>query len=281
VSEGAAVIEIHDLADRRLDDYRDIRDRELRGPEAFGGLFVGEQAMVVERMLARPGVMRSVLIAPHRVERIAPRVPSGVPVYVAPVSIMRELAGFNIHRGVLAVGYRSAVEREALEIPPPERPVTLLLCEEVRNLDNIGFLFRNAAAFGADGVLLSPGTHDPLYRKSLRVSIGHALTVPFARSSDWHGDLRRLRERDGVTIVAASADDGAVDLETLPRPRRVGVLVGAEFEGLSQQTLACCDHVARIPMAPDVDSLNVAVAAAVFLHRFSNLRGRTPPSSYI
>lgn len=270
MSEPAAVIEIEDLADPRLDDYRDIRDRELRGPDAFGGLFVGEQALVVERMLARPGVARSVLVAPQRVGRIAPQAPPGVPVYVAPVPIMRALAGFNIHRGVLAVGYRSAVERAALEIPPPGRPQTLLLCEEVRNLDNIGFLFRNAAAFGADGVLLSPGTHDPLYRKSLRVSIGHALTVPFARSGDWHADLRRLRERDGITIIAASAGDGALDVESLPRPGRVGILVGAEFEGLSPATLACCDHVARIPMAPGVDSLNVAVAAAVMLHRFSN-----------
>jgi tRNA G18 (ribose-2'-O)-methylase SpoU len=271
VSEGAArIIEISDPADPRLDDYRAIRDRELRGPEAFGGLFVGEQALVVERMLQRPGLTRSVLVTPRRLERVAPKVPPDVPAYVPPLPIMEQLAGFNIHRGVLALGYRAAVERSRLEIPPPDRPVTLVLCEEVSNLDNIGFVFRNAAAFGADGVLLSPGTHDPLYRKSLRVSIGHALTVPFARSEDWHADLERLRGEHELTIIAASADKGAPDLETLPRPRRVALLVGAEFEGVSPKTLDFCDHVARIRMAPGVDSLNVAVAAAVFLHRFSN-----------
>ena len=267
----ANIIGVSDLEEPRLEDYRDIRDRELRGPDAFGGLFIGEQALVVEKMLARPGVTKSVLVAPHQVDRIAPMAPPPVPVYVAPLALMKRVAGFNIHRGVLAVGHRGAVEQAKLHLPPAPEPVTLLACEEVRNLDNIGFLFRNAAAFGASGVLLSPRTHDPLYRKSLRVSIGHALTVPFARSHDWPGTLERLQRDHGITLIAA-AGQGATDLESIPRAQRVAIVVGAEFEGLSEATLARCEHVARIPMVPGVDSLNVAVAAAIFLHRFSTAR---------
>ena len=147
--------------------------------------------------------------------------------------------------------------------------LTLLVCENITNIDNIGFLFRNAAAFGVDAVLLSPRCHDPLYRKSLRVSIGHALTVPFVRSTDWTAQLDRLRREWGVTLIAAALDPRAEDLDAVARPGRVGLVVGQEFEGISPETLDRCDHIVRIPMAPGVDSLNVAVAAAVCLHRFS------------
>ena len=278
MTERANITEIEDLDDPRLDDYRDIRDRELHGrdgldgdgPPGRGGLFIGEQLLVVERMLGLPGVTRSVLIAPRWRDRVGPLAPPQVPVYVAPLTLMKRVAGFDIHRGVLAVGNRASVEREGLELPP-DGPLTLLLCEEIRNIDNIGLLFRNAAAFGVDGVLLSPRCHDPLYRKSLRVSIGHALTVPFARSRDWPADLGRLRAKS-VTLIAAATAPDAVDLETLSCPRRVGLLVGSEYDGLPAATLKLADHIARVPMAAGVDSLNVAVAAAVCLHRFSTGR---------
>jgi tRNA G18 (ribose-2'-O)-methylase SpoU len=264
------LLEVNDIDDPLLDDYRDIRDRELRGRDGFPGLFVGEQPLVVERMLSRPGVTKSVLLGPGWVERVAPLAPPELPVYVAPIEIMKQIAGFNIHRGVLAIGHRPAVERADLD-PDLARAetLTLLVCENITNIDNIGFLFRNAAAFGVDGVVLSPRCHDPLYRKSLRVSIGHALTVPFYRSPDWTGDLDRFRSAWGVTLIAAALDPRAVDLDAVPRPSRVGLVVGQEFEGISPETLDRCDHVAKIPMAPEIDSLNVAVAAAVCLHRFS------------
>ena len=132
-------------------------------------------------------------------------------------------------------------------------------------------LFRNAAAFGVDGVLLSPSCHDPLYRKSLRVSIGHALDVPFARSRDWAGDLADLARR-GITLIAAAATETAVAIDEVTPPRRVALVVGQEFDGVSPTTLDACDHVVRVPMSPGVDSLNVGVAAAVCLHRFSTGR---------
>ena len=148
-------------------------------------------------------------------------------------------------------------------------PLTLLLCEDITNIDNIGLLFRNAAAFGVDGVLLSPKCHDPLYRKSLRVAIGHALTVPFARSEDWSGELAKLQQECNVTLVAAALDERAVELDSAPCPKRVGLVVGPEFDGLPSATLDQCDAIVKVPMAPGVDSLNVAVAAAVCLNRFS------------
>ena len=142
---------------------------------------------------------------------------------------------------------------------------------EISKIDNVGLLFRNAAAFAVDGVLLSPLCHDPLYRKSLRVSIGHVLTVPFARSRSWLDDLRKLRD-DGVTLIAATTGRQAELADDIPPADRVAIVVGPEFEGLPESTLAVCDHVARIPMAPGVDSLNVAVAAAVLLNRFTTGR---------
>ncbi len=264
------VLEVSDIDDPRLDDYRDIRDRELMGPGGFPGLFVAEQALVVERMLRRPGAAKSVLLAPGHLDRIAPIAPANVPVYVAELPVLRRVAGFNIHRGVLGIGWRSAIERPDLDAAVPrDDGVTVLACEDITNLDNIGMLFRNAAAFGVDAVVLSPRCHDPLYRKSLRVSIGHVLNVPFVRSRDWPRDLDRLRSEWRLTLIGAAVGDGAADLETVARPPRVGLVVGQEYEGLSAATLARCDRIVRIPMAHGIDSLNVAIAAAVCLHRFS------------
>jgi tRNA G18 (ribose-2'-O)-methylase SpoU len=267
------VIEVSDINDPLLDDYRDIRDRELRGREGYPGLFVGEQPLVVEQMLRVAGVTKSVLLGPTWVDRMVPQVPPEVPVYVAPTEIMRRIAGFNIHRGVLAVGFRPVVERSGLDPDLAGREaLTLLLCENITNIDNMGFLFRNAAAFGVDAVVLSPRCHDPLYRKSLRVSIGHALTVPFVRSDDWPAELDRLRGQWGVTLIAAAVDPRAEDLDAVRRPGRVALVVGQEYEGISRETLDRCDHIVRVPMAAGIDSLNVAVAAAVCLHRFSTGR---------
>ena len=264
------VFDVIDLADPRLADYRDLRDRGLRGRDGIPGLFVGEQPLIVQRMLSMPGVTKSVLVVTTWADRIAPLAPPEVPVYVAPLDLMRHVAGFAVHRGVLAVGYRAKVERPSLHaIISGDGPLTLLLCEDITNIDNIGLLFRNAAAFGVDGVLLSPKCHDPLYRKSLRVAIGHTLTVPFARSADWSGELARLQQECNVTLVAAALDERAVDLDSVPCPKRVGLVVGSEFDGLPSATLDQCDAIVKVPMAEGVDSLNVAVAAAVCLHRFS------------
>ena len=268
----AEVIAISDLSDPRLEPYRAIRDRDLRGPDGHRGRFIGETPLVVEKMLAMPGVTESVLVRDTLVERIHRMVNDETPVYTIPESMMQEIVGYAIHRGVLAAGRRDSFDARTPDDLLPEgeaQPCTLLLLESIGNIDNIGMLFRNAAAFAVDGVLLSPDCHDPLYRKSLRVSIGHALTLPWARSADWRDDLDRLRTEHGFTLVGTGIVAGSVPVDHVEPPARVAIIVGNEFDGVSAATSACCDHRVRIPMAPGVDSLNVAVAAAVCLHRFS------------
>lgn len=264
------VIQVTDLDDPRLVDYRDIRDRGLLGPEGLPGLFVGEQPLVVKRMLSMPGVTKSVLVLNTWADRIAPFASADVPVYVTPLELMTQVAGYEVHRGVLAAGFRAKIERPNLDdILSRDGPLTILICQDIANIDNIGLLFRNAAAFSVDGVLLSPKCHDPLYRKSLRVAIGHTLSIPFARCDDWLGELSRLKRDWNLTLIAAANDERATELDSVDRPERVGLVVGSEFDGLPGATLDQCDAIVKVPMAPGVDSLNVAVAAAVCLHRFS------------
>jgi tRNA G18 (ribose-2'-O)-methylase SpoU len=196
-----------------------------------------------------------------------------------PNALVEEIAGFNIHRGLLAIGTRPAprtvdslVPASSAGVAPATTPApcTLLCVEGVNNMDNIGQLFRVAAAFACAGVVLSPECHDPLYRKSLRVSCGHALRVPFARSEAWTADLARLRTAHGFALIGATGHGAPLDgRDAGAAPARTALLVGAEFAGLSPAALAACDRRVRIPMAPGVDSLNVAVAAAVLLDRFS------------
>jgi tRNA G18 (ribose-2'-O)-methylase SpoU len=262
---------IDDPDDPRLEAYRDVRDRDLRGPEGRPGLFVVEAVLPVEQMLALPGIACSVLIGPGWVDRIAPQAPPGVPVYVAPPEVIRAITGFPFHRGALGVGLRRGLDDRPLDavVPAGDGPLTILLCDGISNIDNIGLLFRNAAAFAVDIVVLSPACHDPLYRKSVRVSIGHVLRVPWARSVDWPGDLDRLRQRWGVSLIGAATGPAARPLDEIERPARVGLVVGQEYHGLATETVDRCDCLARIPMAAGVDSVNVAAAAAVCLHRFS------------
>ncbi len=247
-AQAGNVLEVIDLADTRLADYRDIRDRGLRGRDGIPGLFVGEQPLIVQRMLSMPGVTKSVLVATTWADRIAHLAPPEVPVYVAPLDLMRHVAGFTVHRGVLAVGYRSAIERSDLASAlRPDGPLTVLLCESITNIDNIGLLFRNAAAFGVDAVVLSPRCHDPLYRKSLRVSIGHALTVPFVRCRDWPGDLGRLKARHPTSRVCANNQRAAASsraaIAGLERSSISRLIVAAD----RARPLAGTPRLAKIP----------------------------------
>jgi len=268
-------IQITDARDPRIAEYVALRDRGLRKMDGREGVFIGEAVLVVEVMLESRGLTRSVLTSRKQADRMAQVIAASnspeTTLFVADEKTMESITGFDLHRGVLACGARAPVEERALEdiVPAPDGHATLLVCDGISNIDNMGMMFRNAAAFGVDAVILSPDSHDPLYRKSLRVSIGHALRVPWHRSRDWDMTLKRLTDEFGVTLIGTSIKSDSVPLDRIEQPDRVGVVMGSEFSGIGETSSKHCATSTRIPMMEGTDSLNVGVAAAVCLHRFS------------
>jgi tRNA G18 (ribose-2'-O)-methylase SpoU len=266
---------VADLGDPRLDDYRNLRDGELRvRREAF----ICESAAVLKVLCERGRhPIRSVLLAEKRVAAVAPllaRLDPAVPVYVAEQPVLDGVVGFHFHRGVVAAAERVPVPRpEALLAELPPDPGCILLVEGLTNHDNVGGLFRNAAAFGADAILLDAATCDPLYRKAVRVSVGGALVVPYARG-DRAVDLVAAARAAGFVVVALSPGATAVDLGAVRIPPRVAFLLGSEGPGLGPEALAAADLVARIPITTKVDSLNVATASGIALHLCRASRAR-------
>ncbi len=266
----APLIPITDLDDPRVAPYRDVRDADLRGRDQY---FMAESEMVVRRLVRTPQRVHSLLLSEHKAARMADALellPDSVPVYVAPLRLISDLAGFLIHRGVLAAGIRlspgALTLDRALGHLKEAAACTILIAEGFTNVDNMGALFRNAAAFGVDGVLLDPTCCDPLYRKAIRVSMGHSLSIPYAVSEDWPGDLDRLKQEWEMTIVGAEVTASSTPLWTMPRQPRSALLFGSESHGVTPPALACCDEVCAIPMHDGVPSLNVAMSTAVFLY---------------
>jgi tRNA G18 (ribose-2'-O)-methylase SpoU len=253
--------------------YRDLKDSALRrSAELSGGVFIVEGRLALEAVLASPYPLRSVLVLRRRLGVLRElRLPDGVPVYVADEHVMAAVTGFDVHRGLLAVAGRLPL------LAPEELLATLaspllVVVEGVTDQENLGAIFRNAAAFGAGAVFLGPTSADPLYRRSVRVSLGHVLRVPFARLGPWPGSLAPLREA-GFAVLALTPDPGAETVGSVSNELRgspVALVVGAEGRGLSPATLSVCRPV-RVPMMTGVDSLNVAAATAVALHRFSTV----------
>ena len=268
-------IQIDDAHDPRITEYLALRERGLRGVQGRDGVFIGEAVLVVSVMLETRGLTRSVLASEKQASRMAEVIAKSnspeTPLFVAEEKIIRSITGFDLHRGVLACGARAPVEERELDdiIPDMKKDATILVCDGIGNIDNIGLLFRNAAAFGVDAVVLSPECHDPLYRKSLRVSIGHALRVPWHRSRDWDMTLQRLGDEFGVTLIGTSIESNSVPLDEIEPPARVGIIMGSEFSGIRPLSLKHCAMATRIPMMEGTDSLNVGVAAAVCLHKFT------------
>jgi tRNA G18 (ribose-2'-O)-methylase SpoU len=261
-------IPITDRDDPRIASYLAVRERDLVGRE---GSFIAEGEVVLRALLS-PGARcraASLLIAENRLARVASLIvdlTDATPVYVAGQAVMDAVVGFHIHRGILAHGVRPADPGAAplLANLPPRALVMALF--GVSNHDNVGGLFRNAAAFGVDAVLLDAGCCDPLYRKAIRVSVGAALKVPFARLAPGE-DALGLLESAGFTPLALSPS-GETRVADLARPDRVAVLLGAEGPGLPAHLLARA-HTVAIPMAAGWDSLNVAAASAVVLHQLA------------
>jgi tRNA G18 (ribose-2'-O)-methylase SpoU len=261
-----AVVPLDDLEDPRLEDYAHLRAPSTRQRlEQQRGIFTVEGWRSLEALLASPYPVRSVLVAWEHAARATRLVPDDVPAYSIPAASVEQVTGVDFHRGVLAVAER----------PPPRQPAdvvagarTLLLVEGVNDHENIGSLFRNAAAFGVDAVVLDATSADPLYRRATRVSLGHVLRIPFARAErgTWGAVLAALRD-DGVTILALTPAPDAEPLWQVAAeaPARVAVAVGAEGPGLGEELLGLADRCVRIPMAAGTDSVNVATAAAVAL----------------
>ena len=270
------IVPIADPADPRIEAYRDIRERDLVGRQ---GLFVAEGKVVLEKLLASTAYRpQSLLIAAHRIDALAPllgHVPEEVPVFAAEQAVIDAIAGFALHRGILGIGRRvDQPDADALLARLPER-ATLLLLSAIANHDNMGGIFRNAAAFGADAILLDSDCCDPLYRKAIRVSVGAALLVPFARLARGQ-DGPALLARHGFDAVALSPS-GATVLADLKPGARTAILLGAEGPGLAPDLIARTTSV-RIPMAAGFDSLNVATTSGIVLHHLvSAARRRETP----
>jgi tRNA G18 (ribose-2'-O)-methylase SpoU len=261
------LLSLSDPADPRLDDYRNLTDAALRARD-HAGVFIAEGELVVRRLLTSRFPTRSLLIARSAQHRLASlSIPDHTPVYIAPDDLLHTIVGFPFHRGVLASGQR-------LPAPPLADLLSsrlLLILENTANTDNMGALFRNTACLAGEGsaILLSPGCCDPLYRKALRVSIGYALTIPFATADPWPDTLDQLRDA-GFELLALTPNPDALPLDSLTPGPRYALLLGAEGPGLSDPALRRATRLARIPMAKGADSLNVATAAAVALSRLAH-----------
>ncbi|WP_432562029.1 TrmH family RNA methyltransferase [Kineococcus sp. SYSU DK003] len=263
-------IDLTDLTDPQyagfLRDYTSLRDVQLRTRrEPAEGLFLAESVEVIRRALEAGYVPRSFLVSPHRYAELADDLPTDAPAFVAPAAVVEELTGVDLHRGALGSFVRPVPRTvsEVLAALPPG-PARLVVLEDVADATNVGAIIRSVAAFGVDGVIVSPRCADPLYRRSVRVSMGTVLHLPWARATSWPGDLDLLRS-SGFTVAALALSDDSVALGSFEAPQRLAFLLGTEGDGLSRRALAASDLVVRIPMDARVDSLNVAAASAVAL----------------
>ncbi|MGN6335045.1 TrmH family RNA methyltransferase [Mycobacterium sp.] len=257
-------IDIDDPDDPRLDDFRDLNSVDRRPDLPSGkGLVIAEGVLVVQRMLASRFHPHALLGTDRRsVELEDDLAGSPLPYYRTSADVMARVVGFHLNRGVLAAA-RRVPELSVAEVIAGARTVAVL--EGVNDHENLGSIFRNAAGLGVDAVIFGSGCADPLYRRAVRVSMGHALLVPFAHAACWPGDLATLRE-NGFRLLAMTPQGSARALPeamTAAREERVAVLVGAEGPGLTAATLRSSDVRVRIPMSRGTDSLNVATAAAL------------------
>ncbi len=259
------LVRVDRLDDPRLDPYRRLKDRELARD---GGRFIAEGEHVVRRLLDSDYPTESVLLVERRAEEIASGVPPGVPVYVIDDQLIHQVIGYKFHSGVIACGRRKqAVGLE--EVLPERERLTLLICPETANAENLGSLVRMGAAFGVDAMILGERCCDPFWRQAIRVSMGTVFRLPLVRSTDLLQDLRRLRKEWQVELLATVLDEGAEPLQTASRGPRIGLLFENEAQGLSPEHIAACDRRVTIPMRLGTDSLNIAVAAGVFLYHFT------------
>ncbi len=262
--------------DPRIADYVGLSDPDLRRRvEGDGGFFIAEGPLVVRTLLTTSYRVRSVLVTPQQADALAD-VLAGIeaPVYVVAPAVMRETVGFNLHRGAVAAADRDPLPSVDTVLAGARR---IAMLERVNDHENLGGLFRNAAAFGIDAILCCPQCSDPLYRRAVRVSIGHVLTVPWARATPWPAALDAVRAA-GFHLVALTPARDAIPIGAFVpgADDKIALLLGAEGPGLSDAALAAAGTRVRIPMADGVDSLNVSVAAAIAFHHVNRLGPGSP-----
>ena len=263
-------IRIDDADDPRVGDYFGLKDPEARRrTERAAGIFVAEGFNVLGRLLASPYPLRSVLLLPGKVERVVPLLAGlDVPVYVAERDVLERMTGFDLHRGVIASADRGP-EPDLDSVLHTARSFVVL--EGLNDAENLGAIARSARALGADAMLLDERCADPLARRSVRVSMGEILHLPFVRLDPLPAGLERLRAA-GVEVAALTPGAGSVSIHDWRPAERVAVLLGAEGPGLSEAAMAAASLRVRIPIRADVDSLNVGHAAAVALAIVSGRR---------
>ncbi len=256
--------------DPRIADFRNVKDRDLAGRR---GVFIAEGDLVVRRLLTEsPLKTRAVLVNPKRAETMSEVLAASAEhtaVYVAEQNVFDDIAGFHLHRGVLAVGERPPERAPAELLESFSGPSMVIVLEDLTNHDNVGGIFRCAAAFGVDGLMLTERCADPFYRKATRVSIGSTLTVPHARAPRAKDAITALHDAGYETIALTPSSD-AVEVCQWRRERRkasrLAILLGAEGDGLSRSALKLAGHQVRLGQMVGADSLNVVVAAGVALH---------------
>ena len=273
-SDGIEVIDVTDPGDPRVDDFRDLNSVDRRPDLPTGkGLVIAEGVLVAQRMLASRFAPHAFLGTERRLGELAVDLTGvGVPFYRASAEVMAQVVGFHLNRGVLGAA-RRAPELSVPQVLAGARTVAVL--EGVNDHENLGSIFRNAAGLGVDAVVFGAGCADPLYRRAVRVSMGHALLVPFARAGHWPADLTDLRQH-GFRLLAMTPKPRAATLDEVMdglADHKVAVLLGAEGPGLTETAMRACDVRVRVPMSRGTDSLNVATAAALaFYERVRSAR---------
>ncbi len=254
--------DITDPDDPRIADFRCLTDVDLRLQfEPPNGLFIAEGEMVIRRAIEAGYQLRSVLVSHRWLDSVRGLPAFDAPVYVATPDVLKAVIGFQFHRGGLASVRRPPLPAVGTLLSAARRVAVL---EDVNTHTNVGAIFRCAAGLGMDAVLLSPSCADPLYRRAVRVSMGQVFVVPYARLTAWPHDSQKLRDA-GFRLLALTPDPSAAALDEVAvcAEERIALVIGAEGPGLSRDALEAADQRVRIPMSREVDSLNVAAAAAV------------------
>ena len=267
----ATMITIDDPNDQRVSDYVGLKSpKERRRLEVAAGIFVAEGPLVVERLLKSPYTVRSLMLSPQVAERLGPQLAQhDIPVYVASRIVMSEVAAFDIHRGAVAVAERRAEQSIAQVL---RRARTVVILEGINDNENVGAIARSARALGVDAMLLDQRSNDPLYRRTVRVSMGEILFLAFTRVPLWPDGLAKVRAA-GFEIVAFTPSQKATPLTAWnPGKRKVALMFGAEGPGLTDEARALADLEVFVPIRRNVDSINVGHAAAIAFHHVDAAR---------